>query len=167
MVNAFNFPGIGPITFGAHRIEQLVDDVAALTGGENHPMVLISDSGLARAGMIAPIESNLTQNGSDVSVYSALSGEPNADDVDAAADLIRHVMQAGEKPCVIGLGGGSALDTAKLAAVVAMVDEGVETYALCARPFPKPQLKLILIPTTAGTGSEVTRTAIFTTKRRP
>ncbi len=164
-MSAFDFSGIGPIAFGVNRIEQLADDVAALTGGKNHPVVVISDSGLARAGMIAPIASILSQSGCDVSVYSDLKGEPHTDDVDAAADLIRCVIQEGQRPCVIGMGGGSALDTAKLAAVIALADQSVESYALCAQPFPKPQLKLILIPTTAGTGSEATRTAVFATKK--
>lgn len=163
-MNAFTFSGIGPIVFGISRIDQLADDVATLTGREESSVVLISDSGLSRAGMIAPIESILTQNGCDVNVYNDLQGEPHAGNVDAAADLIRQVIRNGQEPCIIGLGGGSALDTAKLAAVIALDDASVENYALCAHPLPKPQLKLILIPTTAGTGSEVTRTAVYTAK---
>jgi alcohol dehydrogenase class IV len=78
--------------------------------------------------------------------------------VDQAAELIRRC----DRPCVIGLGGGSALDVAKLSAVIAEDAYPAESYALCARPFKKPGLVRIMIPTTAGTGTEVTRTATFT-----
>ena len=62
---------------------------------------------------------------------------------------------------MIGVGGGSALDVTKLAAVIAEDEMPAEAYALCARPLPEPRMKSILIPTTAGTGSEVTQTAVF------
>ena len=63
---------------------------------------------------------------------------------------------------MVGLGGGSALDIAKLAAAIAPADEAAEHYALAANPLPLGGLPRILIPTTAGTGSEVTRTSVIT-----
>ena len=83
--------------------------------------------------------------------------EPDAASVDAAAELVRSTPGA----IVIGIGGGSALDTAKQAAVVATAAMGVEHYALGANPLPGHR-PMIAIPTTAGTGAEVTRTCIVT-----
>jgi alcohol dehydrogenase class IV len=60
---------------------------------------------------------------------------------------------------VIGVGGGSALDTAKQAAVVAAGDASVSSYVLAATPFPGRR-PIVAIPTTSGTGAEVTRTCI-------
>lgn len=159
-MRAFSYPGTRPITFGVDFIEQLPDEIASLQG-DRHEVVLISDAGVARAGVVNRVKSILERDGYAVSVFSDLQGEPKADDVDAATDLVRRSGQ----PCVVGLGGGSALDVAKLAAVIAGDNCSAGNFALCAAPFPKPALKRILIPTTAGTGSEVTRTAIFTTSQ--
>jgi alcohol dehydrogenase class IV len=92
-------------------------------------------------------------------VFSELTGEPQAAVIDRVAAVLRRL----DHPVVVGVGGGSALDVAKLAAVIAEDTILAEDYALCARPLPQPGLKRILVPTTAGTGSEVTRTAVFTT----
>ena len=77
----------------------------------------------------------------------------------------RRGSRAGARRCPgrssIGVGGGSALDTAKQAAVVAAAAMGVEHYALGANPLPGHR-PMIAIPTTAGTGAEVTRTCIVT-----
>ena len=73
----------------------------------------------------------------------------------------RNCVRATPVAIVIGVGGGSALDTAKQAAVVATAAMGVEHYALAANPLPGHR-PMIAIPTTAGTGAEVTRTCIVT-----
>ena len=62
---------------------------------------------------------------------------------------------------IVGLGGGSALDTAKLVACCAVSGLSASAYALCATPLPANRLPIIAIPTTAGTGSEVTRVSVF------
>jgi alcohol dehydrogenase class IV len=77
--------------------------------------------------------------------------------VDAAAALARrHKAQL-----VIGLGGGSALDISKLAAAAAAAEAPVSRYELCVNPLPADGLVRVCIPTTAGTGSEATRTSVF------
>ena len=78
--------------------------------------------------------------------------------LDTAAKLIRTARPS----VVVGLGGGSALDVAKLATVLASADQGAEYYALTANPLPPKAANIVLLPTTAGTGAEVTRTAVFT-----
>ncbi len=62
---------------------------------------------------------------------------------------------------VVGVGGGSVLDLAKMAALP-VYEKGIEHYALQRNPLPGPQAHLVLVPTTAGTGSEWTRTGVFT-----
>ena len=158
-MNTFSFPGVGAIAFGVDRVEDLPDVISSL----NHmdvAVVLISDAGVAKAGIVQRIESILERSTYDVIVFTDIKGEPRAKEVEDATAIIRRC----EHPCVIGLGGGSALDVAKIAAVIAAGDRPVEDYALCAHPFPTPKIKRIMIPTTAGTGSEVTRTAVFTTQ---
>jgi len=84
-------------------------------------------------------------------------GEPTSQSVDDAADIVR----AAGSPVVVGIGGGSALDTAKQAAAVAGGPFGVGHYALGANALPVGA-PVVAIPTTAGTGSEVTRTCVLT-----
>src|SRR5690606_28656964 len=82
--------------------------------------------------------------------------EPTAWSVDAAADAVRAVRE----PVVIGVGGGSALDTAKQAAAVAGGPFGLEHYVLGAHALPVGP-PVPDIPTTSGPGSEVTRTCVL------
>ena len=89
------------------------------------------------------------------SVHLVPWGEPTVDSVDDAARLVRDAGDA----IVIGVGGGSALDIAKQAAVVSAGDISVEAYLLCATPLPGRR-PIVAIPTTSGTGAEVTRTCI-------
>jgi alcohol dehydrogenase class IV len=71
------------------------------------------------------------------------------------------MARAAKAKVIVGLGGGSALDTAKLVACCAVSGLSASAYALCATPLPTNRLPLIAIPTTAGTGSEVTRVSVF------
>ena len=159
-MNSFSFLGTKAVYFGIGRIERLAEDIAELDR-ETLEIVVISDFGVAKAGILVRIRSVLERAGYDVTVFSELAGEPHAATVDEVVQLLRRF----DLPLVVGVGGGSALDVAKLAGVIAEDEVSVEDYALCARPFPEPALKRILIPTTAGTGSEVTRTAVFTTSK--
>ena len=156
-MNPFSFLGIKAVSFGNDRVEQLAEDIAELDR-ETSEIAVISDLGVAKAGILDRIRSVLERSGYDVTVFSELAGEPHAATIDQVARLLRRL----DHPLVVGVGGGSALDVTKLASVIAEDEISAEAYALCARPFPEPGLKRILIPTTAGTGSEVTRTAVFT-----
>jgi alcohol dehydrogenase class IV len=156
-MNPFSFSGMGAISFGIDRIKQLAHDIFTLNGSRV-PVVLISDAGVAKAGILAQVQSIVERAGHPVTNFCDLDGEPHAGTVDQAAEVIRRCGL----PCVVGLGGGSALDVAKLSAVIAKDACPAESYALCARPFKKPGLVRIMIPTTAGTGTEMTRTAVFT-----
>jgi alcohol dehydrogenase class IV len=159
-MNPFSFLGINAVSFGIDRVEQLAEDIAELDR-DTSEIVVVSDFGVAKAGILDRIRSVLERPGYDLTVFSELAGEPHAANIDKLAQLLRQL----DHPLILGIGGGSALDVAKLAAVIAEDEIAVEDYALCARPFPEPRLKRILIPTTAGTGSEVTRTAVFTTSQ--
>jgi alcohol dehydrogenase class IV len=157
-VDAFSFPGVGTIIFGVDCVEELGDHISSLDD-KNATIVLISDAGVVKAGIVERVRSILSRSAYDVIEFADIHGEPSADDVEAATEIVRRCRHA----CIIGLGGGSAIDVAKIAAVIAADDRPVEDYALSAIPFPRPRFKRIMIPTTAGTGSEVTRTAVFKT----
>lgn len=161
MVDAFSFPGIGAIRFGVDRVERLSQDVLSIDDN-CETVILISDAGVEKAGLVERLKLILNHAGLDVILFTDIFGEPQSTDVEAATAVVRRCDHA----CIIGLGGGSALDVAKIAGVIAAEDRPAEDYALSAHPFPAPRYKRILIPTTAGTGSEVTRSAVFTTHDR-
>ena len=106
------------------------------------------------------VEAVLTALGlaGDRTVHVVAPGEPTAASVDDAATVIRARPGA----VVVGIGGGSALDTAKLASCVAAGSGSVKQYALAARALPSGPV-VVAVPTTSGTGSEVTRTCVLTT----
>ncbi len=115
---------------------------------------LIADQAVAANGYTAKL--NAALDGMSLGEHVVPPGEPTCATVNDAADFARRFPDA----AVIGVGGGSALDTAKQAAAVAASREGVEHYLLSAHPFVGKR-PMIAIPTTAGTGSEVTRTCIL------
>ena len=118
--------------------------------------VVVADEAVVRLGYVDRVRDALGSL-DDYRLHVVAVGEPTAESVDAAADVVRRVAD----PVVIGVGGGSALDTAKQAAVVAGGSWGVEHYALAANALPAGA-PVVAIPTTAGTGSEVTRTCVLT-----
>jgi alcohol dehydrogenase class IV len=136
-----------------------LDSLAAAIGGLTapaagpRPVVLVVDGAVMTTGYVRRVIDAL--RGAAVVVHVAPPGEPCIGSVDAAADVVRRAGDC----VVIGIGGGSALDTAKQAAVVGVGETGVEPYLLCATPLPGRR-PIVAIPTTSGTGAEVTRTCI-------
>lgn len=142
------------IAIGAGRIHQIDADVGALPGSPKR-VLLIIDRFLSQSGIADRIRTELGPR--EMTLWDDLAGEPTAAQIDAAAALGRR----NRVEAVIGIGGGSALDVAKLVAAIVGEPAGVEHYAFCANPLPARPLPAICVPTTAGTGSETTLTAIF------
>ena len=152
----FTLSAIPEIHFGAGRIADLGGKAEALAGKGGH-VLLVADPALAALGITDKALGILKTAGFDVAVYDGLKGEPKQSDIDTAADMARRARSK----LIVGLGGGSALDTAKLVACCAVSGESASAYALCATPLPSNRLPVIAIPTTAGTGSEVTRVSVY------
>ncbi|MEW9613715.1 iron-containing alcohol dehydrogenase [Shinella sp. S4-D37] len=119
-------------------------------------VLVVIDGFLAASGLGERLAARFAAEGVAADFFSGFAGEPKLDAVEAATAAARS------RDLVVGLGGGSALDIAKIAACVAAGAEGPMHYALAANPLPKAPLKKILVPTTAGTGSETSATTIFT-----
>ena len=123
---------------------------------ENRRAVLVVDEAVVANGYCDRLQSVLSHL-DDVIPHVVPPREPSAESVDEAAAVVRQAGAA----VVIGAGGGSALDTAKLASAVAADAKGVEWYVLGANPLPAGR-PVVAVPTTAGTGAEVTRTCVLT-----
>lgn len=121
--------------------------------------LLVADAALEKLGIVESVVANLTAAGLDGKVYTGVEPEPYLDNAEQSAALGRD---SGAE-CVIGMGGGSAMDTAKAAAVL-MTNEGRAQDYVGLNLVPKPGVPTIMVPTTAGTGSEVTFTAVFTNR---
>ena len=155
-MGGFQLDRVPAITQAVGAMGQLGGIAVRLGGGK--PVLLVADPGLASFGIIAGAEASLRAVGLDVLTFTDIKSDPLASQVDAAAAMAR----AGGAGVVICLGGGSAMDAGKAVAAIAAGTAGATHYALCANPFPARTLPKICVPTTSGTGSETTRTAIVT-----
>ena len=151
----FNFNTVPQIVFGDGVIGQVGDIVAARLGKR---VLLVTDPGLREVGLIEPALQSLKASGVEVSVFCDVAADPPVAVVTAAIEAAR----AFEAEAVMGLGGGSSMDVAKLAALLASGTEQLaEIYGIGNAKGPR--VPLLLAPTTAGTGSEVTPISIVTT----
>ncbi len=156
MRKIFSFTGAKKIIFGNGSLFTLADHVK-----EHHaenPLVVI-DKNLAKTDLLEKVANVLIPAGIKFTVYDKVEAEPPIELADEGAKL------AIKNKCdlVIGIGGGSAMDTAKAIAAIA-TNKGAATDYLGLNKVPKAGLPKIMIPTTAGTGSEVTFTAVFLRK---
>jgi alcohol dehydrogenase class IV len=135
-----------------------IGPIAKTYVGEGGAVLLVADPGLAHAGLIDLAVKALEVSNLKVTTFSGFKSDPTTAQTDEAAEIARK-SGAG---CVIAMGGGSAMDLGKAVATVAGGSESANHYALCANPFPRRILPKICVPTTSGTGSETTRTAVLT-----
>ena len=152
----FDLKAVSRIHFGAGRARRIAEDAKelALPG---KPVALVVDGPLHELGLAAEVIAGLEGAGLDVAVFSEVSGEPKQAQVESATAFLRS-HDAG---LVVCLGGGSALDIGKMAASVAPSGKGPGDFAMKADSLPGSGLPKICIPTTAGTGSELSSTNIF------
>ncbi|MEM9255676.1 MAG: iron-containing alcohol dehydrogenase [Pseudomonadota bacterium] len=123
--------------------------------GLQRPM-LITDPHMVECGYCERLLEPLNQSGLPCPVFSDCVPDPTTDSVGAALEKLR----SGNFDCVVALGGGSSMDTAKAVAILAQHGGQVRDYKVPAQV--ATGLPIVAIPTTAGTGSEVTRVAVIT-----
>ena len=154
-MNPFTFQTCPNIVF-APGASARIPGIVAETGARR--VLLVTDAGVRGAGLTRGAEAELAAAGIALSVFDRVVADPPAAVVEAAAAQAR----AEGVDLVLSIGGGSALDTAKLVAYLTRSGEALDT--LYGVDLAKGQrLPLVLVPTTAGTGSEVTPIAIVTT----
>jgi alcohol dehydrogenase class IV len=125
---------------------------------EARRVLIVTDPGFLRTGLLEPARASLTQAGFTVSIFSDVVADPPEQIVDTAVAFARSQ----DVDLVIGFGGGSSMDVAKLVAVLAGSQQALsQIYGI--GNVKGRRLPLVQVPTTAGTGSEVTNIAIVTT----
>lgn len=125
--------------------------------GSGSKVVLVCDPALRALGLVDGVETSIRESGHVVHIFDNLLSDPKEAAVDEAT-VLAHSIGAN---CIVGLGGGSALDTSKVVAALAHTGEGCGAYRLAQEQLPFRKTGLIAIPTTAGTGSETTGTSII------
>ncbi|MDZ4164233.1 MAG: iron-containing alcohol dehydrogenase [Smithellaceae bacterium] len=155
-MKTFSFTGAKKIVFGQGTFETMGDQIKELKG--SRPLVVL-DRNLSALGWREKVGRVLENAGLEFSVFDQVDAEPPLESADEGAAL------ALKDGCdlVVGIGGGSALDVAKAVAVLA-ANRGRAVDYLGLNRVPGPGLPKITIPTTAGTGSEVTFTSVFLRK---
>lgn len=154
-MNSFTFNTPKSILFGAGEFANLGQAVLSIKGSR---VLLITDPGMMATGIIDRATRALTESGIEASLFSdVLADPPEAVIFSAATSAIKQGVD-----CIVGIGGGSSLDVAKLVAILALKKESLaDIYGVNAARGPR--FPLILVPTTSGTGSEVTMVSIVTT----
>ena len=147
------------IIFGTGSSRQAGEQLRLLGGKK---ALLVTDRGVEAAGVLFGIYEGLLSAGVAYALYNGVAPNPTITNVREAVDLYK----AEECDCLLGLGGGSAMDTAKAAgAVMNNPDVNIRDMEGTGH-VPKPIPPLVAVPTTCGTGSEVTSAAVITDSER-
>jgi alcohol dehydrogenase class IV len=141
------------IRFGVGALNTLADEANKL-GGKR--AIIVTDPGVYQSGLVDPVKEQLSKAKLSVEVFSEAEPEPTLTKLNAAAKELRK----GNYDLLVGLGGGSSMDTAKgLSVLLAHGGDGQDYVGV--DKVPGPGIPVFTMPTTAGTGSEVTNIAIF------
>jgi len=151
----FSFTTTKTLVNAAGSLASLADHCRQL--GIERPLI-VTDQGIVSVGLLDKLSNALENQKLAISIYADVVADPPESVVESALEQAKEHQADG----VIGYGGGSSMDTAKLIALLACSGEKLsDVYGV--EQAKGPRLPLILIPTTAGTGSEVTAVAIITT----
>jgi len=149
-------PSIRQISGGAAKLGQVVDSLPFSDHASE--VMFVTDPGILSLGLADEAIADLKKCGFQVTVFDKVEADPKSSTVLEGVEIAK--LQ--ECACVIGFGGGSPMDVAKMIALLANSEQPLEQmYGV--NQVTGARLPLVLVPTTAGTGSEVTAVSIMTT----
>lgn len=151
MLTSYNLKMPGAVYSG----ENALDQITGLIGDEVKRIAVFTDQGIAGAGLLElPLE-RIRKTGKEAVIFDDLAAEPTYEEAQAAADRFK----SSGADFIVAVGGGSVMDAAKLASVLATDAYGVKE--LLDNPgLAEKSVRTLMIPTTAGTGAEATPNAI-------
>jgi len=152
--SAFSYGTPAEVVFGNGTARSVGERVVPL-GAQS--VLLIADHGVVQAGLTEGIQRSLDAAGIPWELFADIRGEPTDVSVQAAVDA----AAASSANAVVAIGGGSALDTAKAAAVISSNGGTVLEYLHRERQVTRPGIPVVVIPTTSGTGAEVTPLSVI------
>jgi alcohol dehydrogenase class IV len=154
MRTTWTFTSAGQLNFGTAAVQQL-GELATRDGYRR--VLIVTDPPLVSAGVLDQVRSPLIASGITVEIFHEGEPEPSFSVVDGAVELAREF-----KPdAVLGLGGGSNMDLAKMVSVL-LAHGGEPRSYVGDNQVPGPVTPVICVPTTAGTGSEISASCVLT-----
>lgn len=157
-INDFEFVLPTRIIYGEGSIKKLPDEIRKLN---NKKPLLVTDKGIITAGIAEKITDVLEEAGIDYAVFDGIQPNPRDTTVTETAEF----AMANNTDMLIAVGGGSSIDTAKAAGVILTEGGTINDYEGLDK-LKKPITDLIAVPTTVGTGSEVTFWSVITDTKR-
>ena len=157
LLNSFSFELPTRIEYGVGSTEKLAESVKEL---ESRKVLVVTDKGIEASGLLSTIADQLTAAKLEYDIFSEVESNPKDHNVHAGTAIAKGL----QADCLVAVGGGSPIDCAKAIGVLA-------THGGAARDYEGQDkisgnvLPLIAIPTTAGTGSEVTFSSVITDTR--
>ena len=142
------------ILFGLDMVRQVGPEAKRLGAGR---VMVLTDQGVAKSGLLEPVFESLKGEGLEYDVFDRVEPEPSIQSLLEASRMAKE----GKFDVFVALGGGSSMDTTKLVSAM-MTNKGDIQNFFGVDNVPKRGLPTIMVTTTSGTGSEVTRMAVFT-----
>ncbi len=145
------FTGPRRVYIGLNALSILSSEIERL---DSQKPLIVTDPNMEKLGYVDKVKKHLS--GVKAEVFNEIKGEPSIEELERLAVKVRN----GKYDLILGLGGGSAMDSAKIASISATNEGSIEDYIGIDKVRNKG-LPLICIPTTSGTGSEVTKFAVI------
>ncbi len=157
-MSLFSFSVPQNITFGRGSLDKIPEVVS---GMKVTKAFIVSGPHLNKAGLVEKVASKMKEAGLDSESFTETEGNPSTDTVEKAAARFKE----SGADLIVAFGGGSPLDVAKAVAVIGSYGGNITAYEGVGK-VPGPVVPMIAIPTTAGTGSEVTAFSVITDHSR-
>lgn len=157
-MSLFSFSVPQNITFGRGSLDRIPEAVSRMKASK---AFIVSGAHLNKAGLVNKIASKLKEAGIESESFTETEGNPSTDTVEKAAACFKE----SGADMIVAFGGGSPLDVAKAVAVIGSYGGKITDYEGVGK-VPGPVVPMLVIPTTAGTGSEVTSFSVITDHSR-
>lgn len=154
--STFRIPGT--IHYGPGALAELAPTARGLSLSR---VLLVTDAGMVKLGLAAKGQELLETAGFELAVYAGVQPDPTLQNVEAGLAELKQFGADG----IVALGGGSVIDCAKAVSVRATNPVSLQEF-IATQNIPSAGVPLIAVPTTAGTGSEVTRVMVLTDTER-
>lgn len=148
------------IVFGRPAHEAISTELDALGARR---VLLVSDPGLADRGLVGEVAAALEKASGEVETFTGVSSNPTTDEVHAGLEVAR----SRDVDALVAVGGGSPIDVAKAIAMLLANGGAYADYQWDGKTITERSWPLIAVPTTAGTGSEVTKVAVVSDVDNP
>ena len=150
----FNFNTTPNVRFGSNILLSSAAEIKKILGPR---ILIVTDPLLSKMGLYKPLVDQLLSLGAKIKIYDEVNEDPSIENLKAAIDEATIFLTTG----ILGFGGGSPMDVAKLTALLLGSNDKIDEI-WGVNNVVGPRLPLALIPTTSGTGSEVTPISIIT-----